>query len=56
LRAGWPAAALVYLIAVAIAYACLKLYDETVSKWLMNRALVIGGSENPVMEVSVIAE
>ena len=34
LRDGWPVAALVFLAAVALAYACLKWYDEPVREWL----------------------
>lgn len=43
LREGLPVAALVYLVAVTLAYVCLKLYDEPVRKkvfviflWNMN--------------------
>ena len=40
LRDGWPVAALVFLAAVAIAYACLKWYDEPVRAWLKKKVLV----------------
>ena len=39
LREGLPVAALVYLAAVALAYACLKLYDEPVREWLRKKVL-----------------
>ncbi|MDO7846205.1 acyltransferase [Hymenobacter sp. M29] len=42
LRDGWPVAALVFLAAVAIAYACLKWYDEPVRAWLKKKVLVDG--------------
>jgi peptidoglycan/LPS O-acetylase OafA/YrhL len=37
LRSAWPVALLVLISAIAIAYACLKLYDVPVRKWLGNR-------------------
>jgi peptidoglycan/LPS O-acetylase OafA/YrhL len=37
LREGLPVAALVYLVAVALAYGCLKFYDEPVRKWLRKK-------------------
>jgi peptidoglycan/LPS O-acetylase OafA/YrhL len=43
LRDGWPVAVLVFLAAVAIAYACLKFYDEPVRTWLKKKVLVDGG-------------
>lgn len=39
LRTGWPVAALVFVAAVAIAYASLKLYDEPVREWLRRKVL-----------------
>ncbi len=36
----WGAA--LFVTAVAIAYACLKLYDEPVRRWLSQRLLVTG--------------
>lgn len=39
LREGLPVAALVYLAAVALAYGCLKFYDEPVRGWLRKRVL-----------------
>ena len=43
LREGLPVAALVYLAAVALAYASLKLYDEPVREWLRRKVLVDEG-------------
>ncbi|MGY3090290.1 peptidoglycan/LPS O-acetylase OafA/YrhL [Hymenobacter sp. UYAg731] len=43
LRNGWPVAALVFLAAVTIAYACLKFYDEPVRAWLKKKVLGNGG-------------
>lgn len=40
LRAGWLAAALVYLAVVILAYGCLKFYDEPVREWLRKKVLV----------------
>ena len=37
MRTAWPVAMLVLFSSLAIAYACLKLYDEPVRKWLGNR-------------------
>ncbi len=37
LRAAWPVALLVLLGSLVLAYACLKLYDEPVRKWLSRR-------------------
>jgi peptidoglycan/LPS O-acetylase OafA/YrhL len=39
LREGLPVAALVYLVAVALAYGCLKFYDEPVREWLRKKVL-----------------
>lgn len=39
LSAAWPAVILVYVFVIALAYACLKWYDEPVRHWLM-RSLV----------------
>jgi peptidoglycan/LPS O-acetylase OafA/YrhL len=44
LRDGWPVAALVFLAAVAIAYACLKFYDEPTRDWLKKKVLVDGSN------------
>ncbi len=35
----WPVALLVFVSSVVLAYACLKLYDEPVRKWLKNKIL-----------------
>ncbi|WP_375419534.1 acyltransferase family protein [uncultured Hymenobacter sp.] len=37
LRAAWPVALFVFLASLAVAYACLKLYDVPVRKWLGKR-------------------
>ena len=37
---GLPVGLLLFVVAVAIAYACLKLYDEPVREWLKRRFLV----------------
>lgn len=42
LREGLPVAAVVYLAAVALAYASLKLYDEPVREWLRRKVLANG--------------
>ncbi|MGI4867769.1 MAG: acyltransferase family protein [Janthinobacterium lividum] len=55
LRDGWPVAALVFLAAVAIAYACLKWYDEPVRAWLKKKVLVDGG-EAQAAEVSAVVK
>lgn len=39
LRTGLPVAALVFLFVVALAYACLKFYDEPVRAWLSRRVM-----------------
>jgi peptidoglycan/LPS O-acetylase OafA/YrhL len=39
LRTGLPVAALVFLFVVALAYACLKWYDEPVRAWLNRKVL-----------------
>ena len=33
----WMVSAMVYFGSIALAYACLKLYDEPVRKWLSER-------------------
>jgi len=38
-REAFPVAVLVFVAAIAIAYACLKLYDEPVRKWLQKKVL-----------------
>lgn len=50
LREGLPVAALVYLSAVVLAYACLKLYDEPVREWL-RRKFLMDGSEVPLSSI-----
>jgi hypothetical protein len=35
---------LLFVVAVSIAYACLKLYDEPVRDWLKHRFLLKGRS------------
>ena len=37
LEACWPVALLVVVSSIALAYACLKLYDEPVRRWLSRR-------------------
>jgi peptidoglycan/LPS O-acetylase OafA/YrhL len=37
LRTGLPVAALVFAFVVALAYACLKFYDEPVRAWLQRK-------------------
>ncbi len=39
---GYVYGAVLFILAVAIAYACLKLYDEPVRRWLNRRFLVRG--------------
>lgn len=39
LRQGFPVALLVYALAIALAYACLKLYDEPVRAWLKKKSM-----------------
>ena len=39
LREGWPFALLVLISSIIIAYACLKLYDEPVRRWLNKKAV-----------------
>ena len=39
LQKAWPVALLVLVSSITIAYACLKLYDEPVRKWLAKRFL-----------------
>jgi peptidoglycan/LPS O-acetylase OafA/YrhL len=36
---AWPYSVLTLVSAIAIAYACLKLYDEPVRKWLKKKLL-----------------
>ncbi len=50
---GWGAALL--LVAVSVAYACLKLYDEPVRTWLGARFLVRGGKLSRAVRVSEAA-
>ncbi len=40
LRESLPVAALVYVAAVILAYACLKVYDEPVREWLRKKVLL----------------
>jgi len=35
---GWPVGVVVLIVAVLLAYTCLKLYDEPVRKWLNDRS------------------
>lgn len=37
LEETWPMAAAVYFGSIALAYLCLKLYDEPVRRWLGNK-------------------
>ena len=37
MRNAWPVALIVLFSAITISYICLKLYDEPVRKWLVNR-------------------
>jgi peptidoglycan/LPS O-acetylase OafA/YrhL len=39
LAQGLPWAALTFVVAVGLAYACLKFYDEPVRRWLRNKVL-----------------
>jgi peptidoglycan/LPS O-acetylase OafA/YrhL len=55
LRDGWPVASLVFLAAVAIAYACLKLYDEPMRAWLKKKVLA-NGVGNPVLPSNSILQ
>ncbi|TVT43349.1 acyltransferase [Hymenobacter setariae] len=55
LREGLPVAALVYLAAVALAYGCLKFYDEPVREWLRKKVLV-GDGEARAAKVSVVSK
>ena len=54
LRTGWPVAALTFLIVVALAYACLKLYDEPVRAWLQQKMLgrAVGPQQEKVATVT----
>lgn len=40
LKDAWPLGLLVFISSIVLAYACLKLYDEPVRKWLKNRVLL----------------
>lgn len=40
MQRGLPVGLLLFVVAVAIAYACLKLYDEPVREWLKKRFLL----------------
>ncbi|HET7898008.1 MAG TPA: acyltransferase, partial [Flavisolibacter sp.] len=42
LREGFPYGLLVFLAAIALAYACLKLYDEPVRAWLKKKSMEKG--------------
>jgi peptidoglycan/LPS O-acetylase OafA/YrhL len=42
LAQGLPWAALTFVVAIALAYACLKFYDEPVRRWLRERVLARG--------------
>jgi peptidoglycan/LPS O-acetylase OafA/YrhL len=46
-------AALVYLAAVALAYGCLKFYDEPVREWLRKKVLASGEGESVKRNKSV---
>jgi len=37
---GWPFWLLVFVSAIVIGYACLKLYDEPIRSWLKRKVLV----------------
>jgi peptidoglycan/LPS O-acetylase OafA/YrhL len=39
LTQSYPYALLTFVSAIVIAYACLKLYDEPVRKWLQKKVL-----------------
>lgn len=43
MQRGLPMGLLLFVVAVAIAYACLKLYDEPVREWLKKRFLMKRG-------------
>jgi peptidoglycan/LPS O-acetylase OafA/YrhL len=38
LRGCWPVALLVILSSIALAYLCLKFYDEPLRRWLSKRS------------------
>lgn len=40
---AYPVALLVFFVSIAFAYACLKLYDEPVRKWLGKKFITKGG-------------
>jgi peptidoglycan/LPS O-acetylase OafA/YrhL len=40
LRKAWPVGLVVLVSAVILAYACLKLYDEPIRRWLRNKILL----------------
>jgi peptidoglycan/LPS O-acetylase OafA/YrhL len=52
LRDALPVAALVFLAPVAIAYACLKWYDEPVRAWLKKKMLVDGSEARSILPAS----
>ena len=54
LRTGLPVAALVFLFVVALAYACLKLYDEPMRAWLQRK--VLGREVSRQEKVRVVLE
>ncbi len=54
--AGFAWGAALLLLAVSVAYACLKLYDEPVRTWLGARFLVRGGKLNRPVRVSEAAQ
>ncbi|HSN08104.1 MAG TPA: hypothetical protein VLS85_03650 [Hanamia sp.] len=37
---AWPFALLTFVLSILIAYACLKLYDEPVRRWLKKKVLL----------------
>jgi len=39
LREAWPTGIIVFLSSITLSYACLKLYDEPVRKWLTRKLL-----------------
>ncbi|OGX83760.1 acyltransferase family protein [Hymenobacter coccineus] len=41
LAQAWPVALLTFAAAIVLAYACLKLYDEPVRRWLKGRFLAV---------------
>ena len=52
LREGWPVASLVFLSAVALAYASLKWYDEPIRRWLAKKVLASNSAPVPMEQTA----